>query len=320
MTQPEIPKNFIQKVVIDFIPLMKWPIIILLIWLITPSDFGKDLGVFIKEVNLTKFSAGGVFAEMDPNKKIQEIKEAGKKLNLSNTTKELLSNLSASDKRNEEQIAKLQSLLEKSKISETAKEALDSLSSSERRNEEEILKFKSLVEKLEKQSSDVFDRTFKIFVPNKNDDLAFNTLKAKAFHFEIYKEGVLIVNIVVGFENLPFNYEFDLCPLSGHYKNLKAIKYDPNRNIDGLEYTDEKVNCKSSVSIAQFQQDSYFYSYDLNILEGFNVAKVESFDVFLPLIRHSSISNNIYTDDGNNVVSSSYKKNKVFERTLVYIK
>lgn len=278
---------FVQKLILDFIPLLKWPIIILLIWLILPSDFGESFQKFAKDNNIKKLGFGNTVLEMDPNQKLKEIKKANEKANLSENTKDALKQLS---------------------------------SATDIKSQEHILKLEAMIESLEKQSSVILNNTAKIFVPNSNSDLAFNKGKSKSFNFEIFKKGELVVDISVGFDSLPFVYEFDLCNPSGYYKNLKSVKYNPNRTVTGLVYTDEKVNCKSSVSVTKLDSGSYLYAYDLNILDGFNVAKVDGFDVFLPLTKHRSISNSIYSARVDDVVASTYKNGEVYEKTLVYIK
>lgn len=287
MEEDDMQYPFGQKLILDFIPLLKWPMIILLIWLILPSDFGVTFKKFAKDNNVKKLGFGNTVLEMDPNQQLKEIKKANEKANLSENTKDALKQLS---------------------------------SATDKKSQEHIMKLEAMIESFEKQSSAILNSAAKIFVPNSNSDLTFNKEKSKSFNFEIYKKGELVVDISVGFDSLPFEYEFDLCAHSGHYKNLKSVKYDPNRTVTGLVYTDEKVNCKSSVSIAKLDSGSYLYAYDLNILDGFNIAKVDGFDVFLPLTKHRSVSNSIYSARGNDVVASTYRKGEIYEKTLVYIK
>lgn len=287
MEEDNMQYSFWQKITLDFIPLLKWPMIILLVWLILPSDFGDTFKKFAKDNNVKKLGFGNTVLEMDPNQQLKEIKKANEKANLSENTKDALKQLS---------------------------------STADKQSQEHILKLEAMIESLEKQSSTILNNTSKIFVPNSNLDQTFNKEKAMSFNYEIYKKGELVVDISVGFDSLPFEYEFDLCDLSGHYKNLKLVKYDPNRTVTGLIYTDEKVNCKSSVSVTKLDSDSYLYAYELNVLDGFNIAKVDGFDVFLPLTKHRSISNSIYSAGGNDVVASTYRKGEVYEKTLVYIK
>jgi hypothetical protein len=64
---------------------------------------------------------------------------------------------------------------------------------------------------------------------------------------------------------------------------------------------------------------SYMYEYDLNILNGFNVAKVDGFDVFLPVTTNRAVSNSLYIPGENNEVSNKYKNGEVVKRTLVFI-
>jgi len=110
-----------------------------------------------------------------------------------------------------------------------------------------------------------------------------------------------------------------LCDPSGYYKNLKSVSFDPNRVVTGLEYKTDKVDCKSAVTVAQLKSGSYMYAYDLKILNGFNIAKADGFDVFLPFTSNKAISNALFIPGSDPEVSSKYSRNKLVERTLVYV-
>jgi len=278
--------SFGQRLLLDIVPNLKWPIAILVIWTLLPADFGGSFSKFAKDNNLKKVGFGNTVLEMDPNQKIEQIKKANEKVNLTESVSETFKNLS---KTSDEDLKK------------------------------KLSKFEKAINSLQEQSSKILNETTKIFVQNYNLNLEFNKNKKNSFNFEIYAKSDFIVDISVGFDSLPFKFEFDLCDPSGYYKNLKSVKYDPSRRVIGLEYTSEKVNCKSSVSVTKMRNGSYMYEYDLNILNGFNVAKVDGFDVFLPVTTNRAVSNSLYIPGENNEVSSKYKNGEVVKRTLVFI-
>lgn len=278
---------FWQKIILDIIPNLKWPLLVLVIWLLLPQDFGESFSKFAKENNVKKLGFGTTIVELDPNQKIEEVKIANEKANTADNLAEAIKEIrSSSDPETNKKLAELT----------------------------------KSVESLKEQSARIVNSNSKIFVPNDNLKLSFNTNKKHSFNFEIYKENELSVEISVGFDSLPFKYDFDLCDPSGYYKNLKSLNFDPNRVVTGLEYKTDKVNCKSSITIGEKNNSAYPYSYDLNILNGFNIAKANGFDVFLPFTSNRAVSNSLYIPGYNNEVSSKYEGGKVIERTLVYIK
>lgn len=278
--------SFSQKLVLDIIPNLKWPFLVIVIWLLLPKDFGDSFSKFAKDNNLTKLGFGTTVMELDPNKKIEEVKTANEKANTTENVAEALKTISAKSD---------------SKFNKELKELAESLDS------------------LKEQSAKIVNQNSKIFVPNNNLGLTFNKDKKHSFNFEIYTDNELSVDISIGFDSLPFKYEFDLCDPSGCYKNLKSVNFDQNRVVTGLEYKTDKVNCKSSVIIEQVVNGSYLYAYDMNILNGFNIAKANGFDVFLPFTSNRAVSNSLFIPGNDYEVSSKYKGSKLVERTLVYI-
>lgn len=278
--------SFSQKLVLDIIPNLKWPFLVIVIWLLLPKDFGDSFSKFAKDNNLTKLGFGTTVMELDPNKKIEEVKTANEKANTTENVAEALKTISAKSD---------------SKFNKELKELAESLDS------------------LKEQSAKIVNQNSKIFVPNNNLGLTFNKDKKHSFNFEIYTDNELSVDISIGFDSLPFKYEFDLCDPSGYYKNLKSVNFDQNRVVTGLEYKTDKVNCKSSVIIEQVVNGSYLYAYDMNILNGFNIAKANGFDVFLPFTSNRAVSNSLFIPGNDYEVSSKYKGSKLVERTLVYI-
>tara|TARA_R110002012_G_scaffold291131_1_gene485430 strand:+ start:1831 stop:2694 length:864 start_codon:yes stop_codon:yes gene_type:complete len=277
---------FFQKLILDIIPNFKWPLLVLVIWFLMPEDFGESFSKFAKDNNLKKLGIGTTVMELDPNKKIEEIKIANEKANTTENVAEALKNISKkADSEYNKELKKLA-------------ESLDTLT---------------------EQSAKIVNQNSKIFVPNENLGLSFNEGKKHTFNFEIYKGEELSVDISIGFDSLPFKYEFDLCDPSGYYKNLKSVSFDPNRVVTGLEYKTDKVDCKSAVTVAQLKSGSYMYAYDLKILNGFNIAKADGFDVFLPFTSNKSISNALFIPGSDPEVSSKYSRNKLVERTLVYV-
>jgi len=87
--------SFFQRLVLDIIPNFKWPLLVIVIWLLVPEDFGESFSKFAKDNNLKKLGFGTTVMELDPNKKIKEVKTANEKANTAENVAEALKKMSS---------------------------------------------------------------------------------------------------------------------------------------------------------------------------------------------------------------------------------
>jgi esterase/lipase len=139
--------SFGQRLLLDIVPNLKWPIAIFVIWTLLPADFGGSFSKFAKDNNLKKVGFRNTVLEMDPNQKIEQIKKANEKVNLTESVSETFKSLS---KTSDEDLKK------------------------------KLSKFEKAINSLQEQSSKILNETTKIFVQNYNLNLEFNKNKKVA--------------------------------------------------------------------------------------------------------------------------------------------
>ncbi|PSU96563.1 hypothetical protein, partial [Photobacterium kishitanii] len=95
---------------------------------------------------------------------------------------------------------------------------------------------------------------------------------------------------------------------------------DKNKNFTEITYIDDKADCKSSVEISKLRNGEFLYSYDLNILDGYNIAKVQGFDALLPITMKMLRENGIYDPKSNNVAIPKFVNAQQAQKEFIDIK
>lgn len=288
MSDNQSNRTFSQEVALQSLPLLKWPALVLVCWLLFSLDSVKALMQIARDSNVKELGIGNAKMVLDTGEKVKTLQSANE---LNNLTSELKSS-----------IAKL------SEINGNA-------------NKEELKSLERKLDKVERKSSKVISQESPAFSQNKDNKhfININSSNKSTFNFEVNRDKFEAITIKVGMDDFPFKYSFNLCEKSGSYKNLKSVKSDKDGAVTSLDYTNEQVDCESSLVVDKLEDGSYIYAYSFNMLSGFNIAKVQGYDVFLPVTMHRSISNALYYDGMDPVVSSQYKNSKLVEETKVYI-
>lgn len=125
--------------------------------------------------------------------------------------------------------------------------------------------------------------------------------------------------MVVGIDEFPTKRSFDLCESTGKYKELVSTRKNKDGETIGLKYKDKAVDCLSTIEVRRLSDEEYLYSFDINILDGFNVAKVGGYDVFLPKQSKLARSNSLYITGSDPIIATQSKGKDIVETTRVYI-
>jgi len=274
--------EFKERLILRGLLLLKWPVIILTIYLVFPSSLVSQLSDFIQVNNIKKFEASpnGVSVEVDTAQAIKNIENA----------QEI--------KRIAGELAAIKELgAQKSGIKDTLKE-------------------------VEAKSDEIIKSSISAFSKNTNrNHVVGNVMTSIAeFQFTVEKKGETDILLKVFIDGFPYSNNFDLCSKEGHYKFPRNIKINKNESSAEVSYIDEKTNCQSRVEVTKLRNGQFLYSYDLNILDGYNIAKVQGFDALLPLTMKRMRGNVIYDPESDNVVSSKFVNDQLVQREIVNIK
>lgn len=273
---------FKENLVLSVLPLLKWPLIIITLYLVFPKSIGNDLSYFIKENNIKKLEAttGGVSVEVDTSKTIQNIeraKEIKRLINSVNSEKELKNQSNDVD---------------------------------------------NILKKVAEKSDEIIKTSLSAFAKNKERNFVVGDVmnSIAEFQYIMEKNGEYDIVLKVFIDKFPYSKTFNLCSKEGRYKFLRNIKTYKSGEPAQITYIDETVNCQSSIEIAPLRDGEFLYSYDFNILDGYNIVKVQGFDTLLPQTMNRLRGNVIYTPNSDKTVYSQLEKNKLVERDFVSIK
>lgn len=262
--------------------LLKWPVIIITIYLFFSSSIVTGISGFIKDNNVKKFEAStdGVSVEIDTAQIKNNIKNA-------NELKRLANELAS---------------LEKTDL--------------KRNDLNEVLK------NVETKSNEIIKSSLTAYSKNNNrNHIIGNVMDSIAeFQYTIETDGKRDILVKVFVDKFPYVKEFNLCANEGHYKFLSNVKINKIDKSAKLLYRDEVVDCKSRVEIAKLRNGEFLYSFDLNILDGFNIAKVQGFDVLLPKTLNRLRVNAVYSPKQDKNISTRYQGNKLVAREVVDMK
>lgn len=131
------------------------------------------------------------------------------------------------------------------------------------------------------------------FVKNNQNQLEVGSSSNKigTVEFKLLADNAITQSTVkINFNELPFKAKFDLCPQTGLYNDLTSVKTNKSGDTQPV-YESKKVSCDSEALISKDSKGNFIISYDLNFLDGFNIASVKGIDKLLPqTIRRLSTS------------------------------
>ena len=278
-------REFWQELMLSFVPIMKWPALVMAFWLVIPSGTLNDFLKIARENHVKEFGIGDARVVFQ---------EKAKVLKDTNEVRNITSDLT--------------SLFSQSGIG--LKEKADRLKY-----------FEDRLAQINSRTKTVIDKEAPVFVPVKNDhSIGLGSDNIAVFHFEIENEkDSENFSLAVGINEFPTKQSFDLCEISGKYKELLSTKRDKDGKTIGLNYKDKSVDCLSTIEISRLSDERYLYSFDINILNGFNVAKVGGYDVFLPKKSKHARSNSLYIEGSDPVIATKGNANEIIETTKLYI-
>ncbi|PSU88134.1 hypothetical protein, partial [Photobacterium kishitanii] len=183
--------EFKEKLILRGLLLLKWPSIILTIYLVFPSSLESELSNFIQTNNIKKLEAtsSGVLVEVDTANALRNIENARE-------IKRIAGDLS--------KIKEFDS--QKSEIKDALKEVEDES------------------DKIIKSSVIAFSKNRKrnYVIGNVMDSIA-------EFQFTVEKNGSTDILLKVFIDKFPYSNRFDLCSIEGNYKFPRNIKIDKNK-------------------------------------------------------------------------------------------
>ncbi|HHX8438275.1 TPA: hypothetical protein ACVO1K_004434 [Vibrio diabolicus] len=279
------PRKFWHDVVLSFVPILKWPLLVFALWLVIPSGTINDFLKIARENNVKELGIGD--AKVVFQEKAKVLKDANEVRNLTSDLSSLFSQTGTG-----------------------LKEQTDRLKYIEDR-----------LAKISSRTKTVIDNEAPVFVPVQNEhSINLSKDNIALFHFDIdSKDGTENFSLVVGIDEFPAKRNFDLCEATGKYKELVSTRKNKDGKTVGLKYKDKVVDCLSTIEVRRLNDEEYLYSFDINILDGFNVAKVGGYDVFLPKQSKHARSNSLYIAGSDPIVSTQSKANDIVETTRVYI-
>lgn len=271
--------EFKEKLALRMLSLLKWPIIIFALYLAFPSSLVHELSNFIQTNNIKKLEA-----------------------NTNGFSFEVSDEKSVQNIKNAQELTRLASELAALKQSDQPKT-------------------KNILNEVKNKSENIIQTSLAAFSKNGNRNYVVgNVLNSIAeFQYKIERNGVTDIVLKVFIDKFPYYNEFDLCSIEGHYKFPRKIMSNKQNEPAEIIYTDEKVNCKSRIEISKLKNKEFLYSYDLNLLDGYNIAKVQGFDAMLPKSINRLQGNIIYSPTNSNIVLEEHQNDKLVEKETVDI-
>lgn len=279
------PRKFKHDLALSFVPILKWPFLVFALWLVIPSGTMNDFLKIARDNNVKELGIGD--AKVVFQEKAEVLKDANEVRNLTSDLSNLFSQSGVG-----------------------LKEQTDRLKYIEDR-----------LANINSRTKTVIDKEAPVFVSVQNEhSINLSKDNIAVFHFEIDSDdGDENFSLAVGIDEFPAKRSFDLCETAGKYKELSSTKKNEYGKTIGLNYKDKVVDCLSTIEVRRLSDEEYLYSFDIKILDGFNVAKVGGHDVFLPKQSKLARSNSLYIVGSDPIIATQRKGKDVIETTKVYI-
>lgn len=273
--------QFCERLALRFLSLLKWPLVIFSLYLVFPSSLVDDLSDFIKANSIKKMQVtkDGFSFEVSDEQAIKNIEKAEEL----NQLAEQLVGVSSQDKSSKE--------------------------------------VNKVLEKVKSKTNEIVNSTVSAYAPIQNRDIVIGSVlnSVAEFQYQIKRDDNRGFLLKVFIDKFPYTQKFDLCPVEGNYKFLTKIESNEKSNTAELTYVDKKVNCNSILNISKLKNDEFLFNYDLNFLDGFNIAKVGGFDTLLSKSIKRLKGNSFYISSQDNVIGRKFENGKEVEKEIITI-
>lgn len=271
--------EFKERLALRIIALLKWPLIIFAVYIVFPTSLVAELSGFVK--------SNGI-------KKMQFTKDG---VSFEVGAEQAIKNI-----KNAEELNQLANQLADIDQSDSSKA-------------NEVLKT------VKSKTNEIINSTVSAYSSSLNRNIVIGDVmnSIAEFQYEIKRDKGDGVLLKVFIDKFPYSESFDLCSTDGNYKFLTEISVNNDKNAASLIYADKKVNCASSLKISTLKGGEFLYSFDLNFLDGFNIAKVQGFDAMLPKTFKRLRGNSVYLSGVDSILGTKYEKSKLVEQEVVRI-
>lgn len=144
------------------------------------------------------------------------------------------------------------------------------------------------------------------------------TSDQKYISFNFKRKDDLERDVRININTFPFSKKFDLCETSGVYRDLKSFTRT-KPEIETPNFSTEKENCDSYVSIKRLSDGNFSVSYEIKLLKGYYYENHKGYKKPLPQSLKYSSENQVFQVNNPISVATTKENGKLVKAITVKI-